>query len=223
MERHDQPLPGESKAQGRGSRGPREAAGGQSRGPAARPGLLLERLSSCEVSGSNIKQGGPKPHRLQGSAGRRGGRQGCTRGTLELPPRQSRRPQGLPSRFPLPQGSTGPLANHDPPLPCLHARPAWTPTGLATLSENPASALGATRHPLHRLEKAAALTPRASGWHWAPGRPLTASELPPWLRPGSCPQDTGPPAQHTAPPLVSLPPAAGCPSLNHPSLRNLAC
>ena len=132
-------------------------------------------------------------------------------------PRQSRRPQELPSRFPLPQGSTGPLANHDPPLPCLHARPAWTSAGLATLSENPASALGATRHPLHRLEKVAALTPHASGWHWAPGRPPpTASELPPWLRPGSCPRDTGPPAQPTTPPLASLSPSGWMPLTQSP-------
>nr|XP_014334814.1 PREDICTED: translation initiation factor IF-2-like [Bos mutus] len=132
-----------------------------------------------------------------------------------------------------------PLATHDPPLPCLHAHPAWTSTSLATLSENPASALGTRHHPLYRLEKTAALTPACA--HPAgtgpqgtpsprprlkaaplalsrprparirlaldprePPHPALTLELPPWLHPGASAWDMGPPAQPTAPPLISL-------------------
>lgn len=101
-------------------------------------------------------------------------------GTLGPPHRDREEgPGGCPpaSRCPRAAPASGPLANHDPPLPRLHARPAWTFTRLATLSENPASALGTTRHPLHKPEKVAALTPAhpeppttpAPSWGLCPG------------------------------------------------------
>lgn len=77
-----------------------------------------------------------------------------------------------------------------------HPCPACTPTRLATLSKNPASNLGTARHPLHRPEKVAALTPARPE---PPTTPVPSRDL--------CP-DTAPPAQPTAPPLVSLSPSS---------------
>lgn len=101
--------------------------------------------------------------------------------------------------------ASGPLTNHDPPLPCLHAHPAWTSIRLATLSENPTSNPGTTRHPLHRPEKVAVLTP-------ARPEPRTT----PAPSRGLCPGHGAPcPAHHPASRLP-VPQQPDDPPLHHP-------
>lgn len=135
-------------------------------------------------------------------------------GTLGPPHRDREEgPGGCPpaSRCPRAAPASGPLANHDPPLPRLHARPAWTFTRLATLSENPASALGTTRHPLHKPEKVAALTPAR------PEPPTTPA--PSW---GLCPGHGAPCPAHSpasrlpVPQQAQTPHGQGAPSTNAP-------
>ena len=166
-------------------------------------------MKSLVLTGSGQ---GPRRTDCRGTQGSRVADRGAVGGHAGPPPTEAE--QNAPgAALPLPAApgqhwASGPLANHDPPLPCLHAHPAWTSTSLAILSENPASALGTTHHPLYRLEKTAALTPAhaypaGTGPQGAPPpRPRLGAA--PWLHPGASARDMGPPAQPTAPPLVSL-------------------
>ena len=126
-----------------------------------------------------------------------------------LGPCTKKEQKALGAALPLPaapgQPASGTLANHDPPLPCLHAYLAWTSTRLATLSENPASNLGTTCHPLHWPEKVAVLTPAR------PEPPTT-----PAPSRGLCPGHGAPYPAHRPASRLPVPQQPDDPPLHHP-------